>query len=323
MGTKIYSLWQPVIFITLLIAFVFCNLHEISAQAPGWAWAKSAGGSEGEFAYSVAADPSGNGYSYVAGYFESDSVTFGSTTLTNAGDINLFIVKYDAAGNVLWAKSADGANVNTDKAVAITVDATGSGDIYVAGFFSSPSITFGSTTLINVGNFDLFIVKYDANGNALWAKSAGGGYTEFPNSITADPSGNIYMTGVFGSSSITFGSTTLINTVNTGSYDMFIVKYDANGNVIWAKGAGGNTHDEAESVAVDPSGSGDSYVAGRFLSSSMTFGLTTLTNAGGNAYDVFIVKYDVDGNVLWAKAPGVEIMIMRFPLLPTLQAIVM
>ena len=174
-----------------------CNMGEVDAQAPGWLWARGAGSVEGEFAYSVAVAPTGSGDSYVAGYFESDSVTFGSTTLISAGDIDAFIVKYDAAGNVLWGKRQGGTG--PDHAVAVTADPLGSGDIYVAGYFNSPSITIGLTTFINAGNNDLFLVKYDANGNVLWAKSAGGAYDDYAFSVTpdADGSGNIFMTGIF------------------------------------------------------------------------------------------------------------------------------
>jgi hypothetical protein len=263
-------------------------------------WAKSHGGTFSDEAYSVSTDTSGN--IYVTGSFYSPSITFGSDTLINtfAGSSDLFIVKYDAQGNVLWAKGAGGASA--DIARSVTTDA--SGNIYVTGYFSSPSVTFGSTTLMNTTNtYDIFIVKYDAGGNVLWAKSAGGGGWDQPMSVTADAWGNITVVGYFGSFSIPFGFDTLINAnPNTTGYstDMFIVKYDASGNVLWAESAGGIFGDVASSVTVDSSG--NSYVAGSFSSPAIAFGSDTLTNSSGAGLDLFIVKYDVSGNVLWAKS---------------------
>ena len=103
MKSKIYNIGQTATAIGSFFVLAFSNL-QVTAQAPDWAWAKRAGGIDAEFGQSVAADPSGSGYSYAAGWFYSDSVTFGSTTLVNAGETDGYIVKYDAAGNVLWEK---------------------------------------------------------------------------------------------------------------------------------------------------------------------------------------------------------------------------
>ena len=266
-----------------------------SAQSPNWVWAKGAGGTKSDYAYSVTADASGN--IYMAGEFTSSTLTFGSTTLNNAGSSDMFLVKYDASGNVLLATSAGGSSV--DKVYSVAADV--SGNIYVAGEFTSSTIIFGSTTLTNVGNKDMFLVKYDASGNVLWAKSSGGSSADYAFSVTADASGNILMTGLFESPTITFGSTTLTLT-NAGLGNMFLVKYNASGNVLWAKSAGGIYGDWASSVTTDVSG--NIYVAGLFGSPNITFGSTTLNNAGGLSYDMFLVKYDASGNVIWAKSAG-------------------
>ncbi|MFA5782131.1 MAG: SBBP repeat-containing protein, partial [Bacteroidales bacterium] len=244
-------------------------------------WAKSAGGSSSDFANSVAVDTSGN--TYVAGLFFSSTLSFGSTTLTNAGGIDIFLAKYDANGNVLWAKSAGG--VDYDDAYSVAADA--SGNIYVAGVFSSPTLSFGSTTLTNAGGYDIFLTKYDAGGNVLWAKSAGGTGNDLAYSVAVDTSGNIYVAGYFRSPTIAFGITTL---TNAGSRDIFLAKYDAAGNVFWAKSAGGTDYDEANSVAVNASG--NIYVAGVFRSPTITFGSTTLTNASLD--DIFLAKLGSD-----------------------------
>jgi hypothetical protein len=254
-------------------------------------WATNGGGTEGDIANSVMTDASGN--LYVAGFFGSPAITFGSYTLTNSGGGDVFLVKYDVNGNVLWAKSAIGTGY--EGAYSIAVDA--SGNPYLAGCFGSSTITFGSYTLTNAGDLNVFLVKYDDNGNVLWAKSAEGTYYDFAYYVAVDASGNPYLAGYFQSDTITFGSYTL---TSAGIEDIFLTKYDSDGNVLWAASAGGTDIDVAYSVAMDASE--NPYLAGCFLSTTITFGSYTLTNSG--SADIFLVKYDADGNVLWATSAG-------------------
>ena len=81
-----------------------------------------------------------------------------------------------------------------------------SGNVYMTGLFSSTSITLGNITLTNTGGIDVFILKYDASGNVLWAKSAGGVSDDNLNSVKVDASGNIYLGGYFYSPALDFGT---------------------------------------------------------------------------------------------------------------------
>lgn len=258
-------------------------------------WAKSAGGSSDDYSYDVSTDASGN--LYLTGYFQSPTITFGTTTLTNAGFGDLFIVKYDVNGNVLWAKRTGGTSV--DGGTSVSTDANG--NVLMTGSFQSPTIIFGTTTLTNAGSSNIFIVKYDANGNVLWAKLAGGTSDDIAYDVSTDASGNSFITGNFNSPTIIFGADTLTNS-NAGSSDIFIAKYDASGNVLWAKSAGGNSVDDASGVSTDANG--NVFMTGYFLSFTITFGTTILTNASAGFEDIFIVKYDSNGNALWAKRAG-------------------
>ena len=92
-----------------------------NGQAPNWVWANSAGGTGNENCYSTTTDASGN--VYVTGKYTSHTITFGSDTLTNAGDNDIFIVKYDASGNVIWANGAGGTG--NDFSNGLTTDTFG------------------------------------------------------------------------------------------------------------------------------------------------------------------------------------------------------
>ncbi|HKR04109.1 MAG TPA: SBBP repeat-containing protein [Bacteroidia bacterium] len=264
-------------------------------------WAKDAGGSDNEVGYNVATD--GNGNVIVAGSFYSPTITFWSTTLTNTDSTgntpDIFLVKFNASGNVIWEMSFGGSDDEFCNSVA-TDD---SGNVLVTGYFKSPTITFGTTTLINDSagySSDIFIAKYDASGNVLWAKSAGENFEDRGCGIATDSNGDVLMTGSFSGSSITFGTTVLTNAGVHGA--MFIVKYDAAGNVLWANSAGSGAGGGLSGNSVAADGNGNILVTGGFWTSTITFGTIVLTNAGNQ--DLFIVKYDAAGNVLWANSAG-------------------
>ncbi len=258
-------------------------------------WATSAGGNFLDEGRGIATDASGN--VLVTGFFEGSSITFGNVMLANAGGKDLFIVKFDPNGNVLWATSAGGNFADEGRDIATDAN----GNIVVTGHFFSTSIIFGTTVLMNTVVItlspDVFVASYGPNGNVLWANSIKGNSFEESNAITTDIGGNVLATGYFKSVVLSFGTTSIIN---TGNEDVFVVKYDSNGNVLWATNASGNLWDEGRDITTDASG--NVLVTGFFESSFLTFGTTLLTNTG--LRDVFLVKYDSTGNVLWAKNEG-------------------
>lgn len=256
-------------------------------------WAKNFGGTYNDYGGAITIDSSGN--IYITGTF-SNTILFDSFSLTSVGSSDIFIVKYDINGNVIWAKRA-GCN-SIDYANSITTDAFG--NLFISGSFRNTPITFDTFTLPNNGSADIFIAKYDQNGNALWAKSAGGTNDDGAPSVTTDGFGNSYIAVDFQSPSIIFGLDTLIDN-NPSFPDVAIVKYDASGNVVWAKSAGGNNYDYAICVKTDSLN--NIYMTGHFYSPSIIFDSDTLNNSSTNK-DMFLVKFDNSGNVIWAKSAG-------------------
>jgi hypothetical protein len=275
-------------------AIIFCGAFYFSlpnptfCQAPNWMWADAPQGITSNDIFSITTD--GNGNSYVAGsYF--GSITFGNTTLSNAGIMDIFIVKYDASGNVLWAKSAGGNDNDCPKSIAL--DPTGG--VFITGYFRSHSVLFDNIALINSGSADVFLVKYDASGNALWAIGAGGTGQDNGYGVAADLSGNAYITGDFEFDDLHFGNTTLNYSGN--NLDMFIAKYDASGNLIWARSEAGSEFESGQSIATDAQG--NFYLTGTF-SDTIRFGTTMLLGTG--ARDIFVTKYDTSGAASWARS---------------------
>jgi len=281
----------------ILYVIILCN----SVFSQNCFTPKRAGGVDGihvEEGTGVATDTQGN--VYVIGNFESASITFGTQTITKdaSNQYAFFIVKYNASGTVLWAKSVNAIQYQSYGPLVyghtITID--NSGGILVCGSFFGSSATFGSITTNSTNGRANFIVKYDNSGNTVWVKS--NSFRGYYKSISTDVNGNVMATGGF-KGSIIFGSTTLTNPDVTETYsDVFIVKFNSSGTALWAKNAGATYDDDGNCVASDLQG--NIYLIGRYNGSSITFGSITLPDHAGSG-NSFIVKYDGSGNVIWAK----------------------
>jgi hypothetical protein len=170
-------------------------------------------------------------------------------------------IKYGPNGITLWvARYTSSGNVE-DAGQAVTVD--DAGNVYVA-------VNAGSTN----GGFDYVTVKYDSNGNQLWASRYDGpGHAyDIPHALAVDSSGDVYVTGE--SDGIASGQ------------DYATLKYDPNGNLLWAARYNGpdNSTDSALRLAVD--GAGNVYVSGNSIGT-------------GSDYDITTIKYDSNGQQLW------------------------
>jgi len=198
-----------------------------------------------------------------------------------------------------WASNTDSPGYSTNWEFAKDIAKDNSNNLIVVGEFNGSEIVFGSTTLQNLSQYtyEIFVVKYDDDGNVLWAKSAEGNQDDFVTSVVTDQSGDIIITGYFASPSLTFGSTILNN---TGNKDVFIVKYNgANGDVLWAKSAVGSGDDYSMDLAID--NSDNVYLTGYFdQDEDIEFGSILLTKPCYNS-GMFLVKYNSAGNEQWGQ----------------------
>ncbi len=287
--------------------FIFCFII-ISligkAQKPLLQWVKTMGGSGVNASASfISLDNSNN--VYATGYF-TGTVDFdpgiGVTNLTTAGGQDAYIVKLDATGNFVWAKSFGGTGNDFSQCVAI--DATG--NIYLTGNYTG-TVDFdagvGVFNLVSVGLADMFISKLDASGNFVWAKSMGGTNNEYSNSIAVDASGNIIAAGNYAGTADFDPNAGTVNLVSVGGDDLFVVKLDASGNFVWAKSMGGIGSEWGDSVVLDDSG--NIYTTGNYAQTAdfdPNAGTANLTTAGMD--DIFVSKLDASGNYVWAKSMG-------------------
>ena len=195
-----------------------------------------------------------------------------------------------------WVKTHLGSG--EDEAMGVATDA--SGNIYVAGnFVGNLSMGQGSPYNNSDTNSDVFLAKYDNNGNLLWSKHVYGVKGEV-HDIAVDGSGNCVIAGTF-AGTLNFDSQTSM-TATTGSYDLFVAKYNTNGNLLWARQSVGSGGEIARGVAVD--GYGNVIITGSItgtvnFGTHPFFGQIGLTSTG--LTDIYVAKYNTNGLILWAR----------------------
>lgn len=183
--------------------------------------------------------------------------------------------------NPYWTRQV-GSNED-DVAKGVAIDKTG--DIYVAGY------TYGRLgDQPNRGGADLFVAKFNkCSGEMIWLDQRGTVANDIANDVSLDNDGNIYITG--------YTEGQLDQQTNKGRNDLFVIKYDSSGNWQWTELRGTAAEDVANSIYVD--GRGDIYITG------FTFGnLDERENKGRS--DLFVVKYDPDGNWQWTGLGGTD-----------------
>ena len=237
-------------------------------------WSRRLGGTNSDFGRGIAVDSAGN--ALLTGEFHG-TADFGGAPLSSTGDWDIFAVKLDAQGQHLWSRRLGGTS--SDVGQDIAVDSTG--NVLLTGYFSGTA-DFGGGPLSSAGDWDIFAVELDAQGEHLWSRRLGGGTSsDFGLGIAVDSAGNVLLTGYF-SGTADFGGGPLSS---AGGYDSFAVELDAQGQHLWSRRLGGTGNDEGRGIAVDSAGN---VLLTGYFSGAADFGGGLLSSAG--EYDVFAVK---------------------------------
>lgn len=216
-------------------------------------WTKTYGGAGNDRAYSVQ-HPAEGGY-IICGF----SSSFG------LGDDDVYLIRTDSNGDTLWTKTYGGTAEDRGYSVQETVD----GGYIITGY----------TTLFGHGDYEVYLIKTDSSGNALWTKTYGGTSDDRSYSVQELTGGGYIICGY----SSSFGS---------GDYDIYLIKTDSNGNIIWTKTYGGTGDDKGYSVQ-------ETYAGGYIICGySNSF--------GDGDYDVYLITTDTDGRMLTADTYGGE-----------------
>lgn len=267
-------------------------------------WANKLGGTEYENGDFVGVDSFG--FVYMAGYtfgtMDMDPGP-GTANITTAGNNDIFIIKFNAAGKYIWGKRMGGTGVDIPQAGYIDK----AGNIYTTGYFQS-SVDFNpgaaSYSLTASGQEDVFISKLDSGGNFVLARSMGGTLKDYGYGIHVDITGNIYTTGYFQGTADFLPGTGSYNLVSAGGQDVFVSKLSNQGNFVWAKRIGASGNDIGYCTKMDAVQ--HVYCTGSFTGkvdfntgSDSLFFTTPNTNTDG-----FVLELDSAGNFVTANQLG-------------------
>ncbi|MFN6037466.1 MAG: hypothetical protein ACK452_03280, partial [Bacteroidota bacterium] len=214
-------------------------------------WTKSFGGNFSEYPNMILETTGGN--FLILGYTKS----FG------AGNNDIYLIKIDINGNILWTKSYGDIGDDEGKDIIATTD----GNYIITGRSNSPG---------NL-NYDAFLKKIDPNGNILWENNYGGNQYETSRSVKECIGGGYIIAGQ-------------TNSYGSGNGDVFLVRTDANGNFQWSKTFGGSNIDDGNAVIEN-------------TDSSIIIAAETNSYGSGNM-DVWVIKTDKNGNVVWDQTFG-------------------
>ncbi len=238
-------------------------------------WSKSYGSPGTDVAYSIK-QTADNGY-ILTGFAD----TLGGDITVNYGSQDIWILKLDAAGTLLWQKSYGGSSSENASDIEQTTDL----GYIVAGTTYSNDIDVSG----NHGNSDFWIFKLDAVGTILWQKCFGGTANDKAKSIQQTTDGGYIVAGQTDSNNGNVSG-------NHGGIDYWVVKLDVSGNIQWKRCVGGSDHEVATSIV--QTNDGGYAVAGHSRSND---GDAT-DNYGANDY--WIVKLSTTGAVQWEKNCG-------------------
>lgn len=238
-------------------------------------WNKNFGGSSIDGAHDIIQSNDGN--YVVAGYTYSNNFDVSG----NHGNADFWLIKIDAAGNLLWQKCFGGSG--DDKAYSI--QQTSDGGYIVAGTTSSSDGNISA----NKGYMDGWVIKLDKAGNLQWEKCFGGTSEDAFKSVSQNADGSFILTGY------TYSNDKDV-TGNHGWADVWVVKIDISGNILWQKCVGGTNQEYGSSL--------EKTIDGAYIISGYTHsndGDVTGLNGGADAW---LVKISDSGNLIWTKTVG-------------------
>ncbi|MEO8404276.1 MAG: BACON domain-containing carbohydrate-binding protein [Chitinophagaceae bacterium] len=219
-------------------------------------------------------------------------IVLAGTTSSNDGDVHknhglrdAWIVKLNAGGDTVWTKTYGGTLDDNATSIVAATD----GGYIVAG---STKSTDGDIHA-NHGDADLWVLKLNANGDTLWTKTYGGSATEGNGFIVTAPDGGYVISGFTASNNGDVQG-------NHGGEDMWLIKIDRNGALLWSHVYGGSNLDEVRAITATPDGG--FVLAG--LTDSNDQDVTGFHIPVFIGFDMWVVKVDGNGNKLWAHALG-------------------
>ena len=214
-------------------------------------WSRTYGGTSNDVSFSVQQTCDG-------GY-----IVAGTTSSFGAGNGDVYLIKTDASGDTLWTRTYG--------------DTSGEEGHFVQQTTDSGYIIAGMTSSFGAGGADVYLIKTNAEGDTLWTRAYGGTRNDYVSSVQQTADGGYVISGW----TLSFGA---------GSYDVYLIKTDYQGDTLWTRTFGGTHSDGSYSVQQTTDGG---YVVAGFTQSF-----------GAGSFDVYLIKTNASGDTLWTRTYG-------------------
>jgi len=267
------------VFTILILALAF---NSALSQAPSIVWQCSLGSGDDDEAFSI--KQTSDGGFIVGGYAGPSS---GNVT-GNHGETDFWITKLDQAGNLIWQKSIGGSLSEYDAEIFPTND----GGYIMSGYtFSNDGDISGLHSLYY---YDYWVAKLDSAANIIWQKCLGGPDMDRVNNLIQVSDGGYILAG----ETFSFGGDVTDNHApcNGCSFDVWLVRIDSMGNVLWKKCYGGISHELCYSICETPD-HGFAFIGDASFDDGDVSGVHGLN-------DVWVVKISSGGAIEWQKCYG-------------------
>ncbi len=244
----------------------------------------------------------------------------GVFNMTSAGSSDAYVLKLTSDGDFVWARRVGGTLGEFSRGVA--VDA--SGNVHLSGYFTGtvdfdPGTGTANLTAPTTAS-DVFILKLNSAGDYIWAKSVGSTGTSFDaaDAIDVDLNGNVLVTGSFNGGGDFDPGAAVSAIASEGGSDIFILKLNASGNLVWVRSVGGSGGDVGYRIKTDAAG--NVFYSGwygrtvDFDPGPASYFLTASTGVTINDH-AFVSKLDPDGNFIWAWTTSGVPALAEVPLL--------
>lgn len=254
-----------------------------------------------------------SGNIYLTGIFNSQYITLDSIQLEFENYTSFsstpyfyrtFMSKLDNNGNFIWAKAIQSTSDNYMGITSRSLGIDGDENVIVGGYMGAHNATIGSITFNKTNSYtyssNLFVLKLNSSGVEQWGFNTGSIYenNNSAETIAVASDGSIYASGYI-TNTVNFGAITVSS---SGGSNLYTAKFNPNGSIAWVKNASG-TAGFGVIRSSDTDASGNLYVTGHFMNSSLNFGngIILTNNQEGQ---LFVVKYNSAGTPLWGRKAG-------------------
>ncbi|MBL7705171.1 MAG: T9SS type A sorting domain-containing protein [Taibaiella sp.] len=283
-----------------ILSFDIAPVNGTLVIDPTVEWSTYYGGAGFDLAANMKCDYAGNVYVTGSTFLSTNMATTGAHQVTNAGDFDAYLAKFDAQGALLWATYYGGEGM--DYSFGLASDRNNK--MYISGVTRSLTgiaTVGGPQTVQSGGDIDFFLSRFDKDGNLLWGRYFGTSGEEYGGICAANDFGQVHLAGYSKGNNLIALNAHQANNSST-EFDAVLAQFDTLGNQMWGTFYGGDSIETSDGLAYDKMG--NVYLAGvtNSLDSIATPGAFQPALAGG--FDYYLVKFDTLGQRVWGTYYG-------------------